>query len=496
MECGVPDLLELHGVGMSFAGVPVLRDVSFSLQSGRVLGLVGENGAGKSTLMNILGGVLSATAGHMRFLGQDYRPASPRQASANGIAFVHQELNLFSNLSIAENLFLPGLPDYARARDVLAMVELDASPHTLVENLSQGERQLVEIARSLQSDARLIIFDEPTTSLAPLEIHRLFDLIERLSARGIAIIYISHALGDVLRLADTLLILRDGQVVGSGPKHEFTQERLITLMVGRSMDHMFPPLAADPSAVPVLEARHLSQPGVIENIDFTLHEGEVLGLAGLMGSGRSELARILFGLDHCRTGEILLKGEPIRGLLPRERIHRGLAFLTESRRDDGLLQGASVSDNLSLVALPSFARRPFGWIDTVPLARRCAEVSESVRLRSTDPRHQPVDSLSGGNQQKAALAKWLLTPPAAFLLDEPTRGIDVGAKFEIYRIIQDLASRGVGLLAISSELEELIGICHRILVMCRGEITGSFARAEFHPETLLRAAIPEGRISR
>ena len=482
-------LLHVDRISKGFSGVPVLREVSLTVARGEVLGIAGENGAGKSTLMNILGGVFSPDAGTMLLEDRNYAPRDPSQASACGVAFVHQELNLFPNLTIAENLFLTdfprrrvlGLPLIDRrstaqsARRLLGAVELPFSPDTPVERLSQGERQLVEVARALHRDARVVIFDEPTTSLTARESARLFAIIERLRARGSAVIYISHALADVRRLSSRILILRDGEVAATGPTAEFTEERMISCMVGRPIGQLYParpPLP--PHAAPLLEARGLTHPAILENVAFTLHSGEILGIAGLMGSGRSELARILFGLDPCARGEILLSGEPIQYLSPRERIRRGLAFLTENRRDDGLLLPASVLANLALVG--SGAGNP-----------ELVAARVGVRCASLD--RQPVRQLSGGNQQKVALGKWLVSPPRVFLLDEPTRGIDVGARAEIYRIVAALAESGVAILMISSEIEELTGMCDRILVMRRGEISGSIARPDFDREQILRVAL-------
>ncbi|MEK7753847.1 MAG: sugar ABC transporter ATP-binding protein, partial [Acidobacteriota bacterium] len=341
-----PAALRCDGLGKSFSGVCVVRGVSFSLGKGRILGLVGENGAGKSTLMNIVGGVLAPDAGRMHLHGKPYAPSNPMEASGRGVAFVHQELNLFGNLSIADNLFITGfaarrilgLPFLdrrttdRRTRELLASVELLRAPETLVESLSQGERQLVEIAKALRADASLIIFDEPTTSLTAPETRRLFGMIERLRAAGISIVYISHTLDDVLELSDDILVLRDGEVAGAGPKTGFSEGRLITLMVGRSIEQMFPARSRAGSPDAVLELRGVSQPGIVENVSFTLRRSEILGVSGLMGSGRSELARIIFGLDPAETGEILLEGEALGGATPRERIRRGMALLTESRR--------------------------------------------------------------------------------------------------------------------------------------------------------------------
>jgi len=492
-------LLECSQIGKSYFGVSVLRGVNVSLTAGSVLGLVGENGAGKSTLMNILGGVTQPDAGQMQLDGAAYAPQTPAKATRRGVAFVHQELNLFTNLSIAENLFIPSFPKNkfgfidrqlmrTKTAEMLRAVSLDISPDTLVERLSPGERQLVEIARALGQNARLIIFDEPTTSLTSRETDRLFALIERLRTQGIAMIYISHVLADVFRLCDEMIVLRDGEIVGTGRKDEFTTERLITLMVGRSLDQLYPERAATPATETVMRVAQLSQPGVIESIGFELRRGEILGVAGLMGAGRTELARILFGLDPCASGSIMLNGEEISALSTRERIARGLAFLTENRREEGLLMDAAINDNLALTALPQFTSGAL--LDQSRLNAAVEQIAASVQIKGGGQTRQPVKTLSGGNQQKVVLGKWLLRNPAVLILDEPTRGVDVGARSEIYRIIQQLAATGAGILFISSEIEELTGVCDRVLVMQRGAVTACFDRHEFDRERILGAALP------
>ena len=497
-------MIAFHAIGKSFGGVRVLEEISFTLPPGRTLGLVGGNGAGKSTLMNILGGNLPPDAGEMQLNGQPYRPRGPREAAQRGVAFIHQELNLFPNLSIAENLFLTAFPRLGRlpvidrrslrerAAALLGEVGLNLSPDTPVEQLPAGERQLVEIARALGGDARLIIFDEPTTSLTRAEAGRLFALIRRLRARGHSLIYISHNLDEVLDLSDDLAVLRDGRCVAHGPRADFTVERLVSLMVGRNLAQLFPQRSAPPATQPRLEVRGLSRPGIVADIHFTLHRGEVLGVWGRMGSGRSELARILFGLDPFARGDIRLNGEPVSGS-PRRNIRRGLAFLTENRREEGLCLEASIADNLALVTLPAHARGPLGWLDPRRLGPAIVTIREAVRLSPGAADAAPVRTLSGGNQQKVVLAKWLLSEPSVLILDEPTRGIDVGAKAEIYQLIDHLASRGAGVLLISSELEELVGLCDRILVLNRGEIRDELPRAAFDRERLLAAALAGGK---
>jgi ribose transport system ATP-binding protein len=310
-----------------------------------------------------------------------------------------------------------------------------------------------------------------------------------LRVRGLAMIYVSHVLGDVLRLCDDVVVLRDGEVVGSGPAGEFTADRMISLMVGRSLTQLYPTRRGRPSAQPALEVKSVSQPYIVHNVDFTLHRGEVLGISGLMGAGRSELARILFGLDPHASGEIRLDGKPLGRTPPLDRIQRGLAFLTEDRRAEGLCLEASIADNIALVSLRQHASPPLRLLDASRWRESIRAMREAVRLTANARDTQPVKTLSGGNQQKVVLAKWLLARPGVLILDEPTRGIDVGAKFEVYQLIHELADRGAGVLVISSEIEELIGICDRILVMRQGEIPGEFQREEFDREKILAAAL-------
>jgi ribose transport system ATP-binding protein len=498
--------LQLEGIHKAFFGVPVLKDVGFTLEAGRVLGLVGENGSGKSTTMNILGGVHRPEAGTMALNGEPYEPRSPRDAQARGVAFIHQELNLFPNLSIEENLFIRGFPLIAgglpfinrlkvrsRARDLIEAVDLKFPPGTPVARLSQGERQLVEIAKALAADARLIIFDEPTTSLTARESERLFDIIARLKSQGRSIIYISHILGDVMRLCDDIVVLRDGQVVGAAPKSEFTIERMITLMVGRSIDQLYP--SREPAireGDPVLDVRGVSQPGTVHDISFQVRRGEILGVSGLMGSGRSELARIIFGLDPYATGSILISGKPLFPADPGAAMEAGLAFLTEDRRAEGLLMQSSIKDNLALPSLAEDASPFLKLLRRTNLGQRTSDIARAVQVNARDIEATLVRTLSGGNQQKVVIGKWLLRRPSLFILDEPTRGIDVGAKYEVYKIMNRLVAEGSSILCISSEIEELIGMCDRIMVMSQGEVKGFRERVEFDREELLRTAMWAG----
>lgn len=494
-------ILEIDKLSKSFFRVPALQDVSLILEKGQLLGLVGENGAGKSTLVNILGGVIQADKGKIKLNRKEYGPTCPADAAGAGIAFIHQELNLFTNLSILDNLFIDGFPKIGRlpfinkgkacrrAKEMLRAVDLNLSVYTLVEKLSPGERQLVEIAKALGSEAQIIIFDEPTTSLTDKESQKLFGLIEQLRLKGKTIIYISHNLADVLHLADCLAVLRDGRAVATGCRDEFTIDKMISLMVGREISQMYPSRSSTPSSEAILEVDQISQSGIVTDISFRLYKGEVLGLFGLMGSGRSELARILFGLDPFETGQIKVKGEAGRRFCPAKSIAQKMAFVTENRREEGLLMDASVFDNVALVSLPQYRRNILPkLIDKPRIIDSVNELVNSLRIKTGSIEKQLARNLSGGNQQKVVIGKWLMAEPLILIMDEPTRGIDVGAKYEVYSIINDLAGKGTGVLCISSELEELMGICDRIMVMSNGEIQDCFMKSDFNEERILHAA--------
>jgi len=493
-------ILELKNIEKCFFGVPALKSVSFELTRGQIIGLVGENGAGKSTLMNIIGGVFLPDGGSMKINGMDYTPKRPADATRAGVTFIHQELNLFANLSIEENIFIDNFPKTAgiplikrkllreKAKNLLQSIDLQITPDTLIEKLCPGEKQLVEIAKALSSDPKIIIFDEPTTSLTARETTKLFELIRNLRAEGRSIIYISHILNDVMDLADEIIVLRDGEVTDSGKKDEFTVNRMISSMVGRDIKQLYPKRHTVPQKDISLEVKGISQSGIVKDINFTLYKGEVLGVFGLMGSGRTELARILFGMDEFEKGRIFIKDTAVKKSSPINCINSNMSFVTENRREEGLLMGSSIDENVRLISLPRYSKTFLKIIDKLSINRDIGEVIKKLHVKSGATNKTAPKSLSGGNQQKVVIGKWLMSKPSIFIMDEPTRGIDVGSKQEIYSIINDLAVEGTGVLFISSEIEELIGICDRILVMSKGEIVSEFGADEFDREKIMGAA--------
>ncbi len=500
------EALSLQNISKAFFGVYALTDVNISIGKGEVVGLIGENGAGKSTMMNIIGGVLQPNDGSMTINGEAYDPKSPADAKQNGIAFIHQELNLFNNLSILDNMYIssyqtiPGTPFlnkkkmFSEVKKTLESVNLDISPDTIVEKLCMGERQLVEIAKALSANPDIIIFDEPTTSLTVIETQKLFSIIKKLRENGKSIIYISHILEDVLNLADKIVVLRDGKVTDCAEKSAYTVERMISSMVGRKIEQLYPSQLPVPQDQTLLEVKNLSQAGIIKDINFTVNRGEIVGIYGLMGSGRSEMANIIFGLEPFEAGEILFKGEQLKEQDPILRIEKGMAFVTENRREEGLLMDFSIYNNVNLVSLKKNAKL-MNIIDNKKVAEQVEESRKALRIKCDNVR-QPVKSLSGGNQQKVVIGKWLISKPELLIVDEPTRGIDVGAKSEIYHIINNLVKEGIGALIISSEMEELMGICNRIIVMKKGEITGCLNHEEFSQESIVSLAFAQNNTAK
>ena len=489
-------VLEMLGIRKSFPPVRVLDDVSLTVLPGQVHALMGENGAGKSTLMKILAGAFPADAGEMRLDGRPITVSSPQQAIDLGISIIYQELNLVPHLSVAENVFLgrfprrlPGWVDAAKMRrDAQALMDDLGMPldvRTLVGTLSVAQRQMVEIAKATSRKSRIIAMDEPSATLTDHELENLWRLIGRLKAQGIGIVYISHRMDEVFQIADAVTVLRDGRAVGTSPIDGISRDEVLRLMVGRDLDETYPKEHA-PVGAPVLEVRGLSRRGVLEDISFTVNAGEVVALAGLVGAGRTEIARCLFGADRPTAGQILVSGKPYAPKSPGAAIKAGIGFVTEDRKEQGVVLPMTVRENTSLASLGTFARGGFVRAG----AERAAAQASVERLRVRTPStEQRVGNLSGGNQQKVVLAKWLQTPLKLLILDEPTRGIDVGAKREIYGIMNELARQGVAILMISSELPEVLGMADRIVVIRDGRVAGELGRAEATSESVGRLAL-------
>lgn len=497
-------LLTCNDIHKSFGEVTVLRGISFTLAKGQVLGLVGENGAGKSTLMNILSGLLPPTRGTLTLDGKPFQPLSPRAAQEAGIAFIHQELNLFTNLSVAENLLLQNLPQKRRlglrfldrneatdrAQQLLDQVGLAIAPDTPLERLGPAQQQLVEVAKALGSQPRIIIFDEPTTSLTRHEVQHLFHLIQRLQTEGMAMIYISHNLEDVMHLADTIAVLRDGELVAQYMQQsEYQRSMIVSKMVGRSVNQLFPEHPPRVPQEPLLRVDHLQAGQRVRDVSFVVKKREILGFYGLVGAGRSETIRMVYGLDDYPSGDVFWKDQPLTRPTPRYWISQGVGFLTEDRREEGLLLAQNIEKNVRLASLPKFAHGLLRILNFSEARTSATQQAKATRIKHHSLTQQPVATLSGGNQQKVVLSKWLMTQPELLILDEPTKGIDIGAKHEIYLLIQQLADEGAGVLLISSEIEELMGLCDRILVMSQGQITAEYTRTAFDRSAMLEAAL-------
>lgn len=489
-------LLSIRGVGKTYAQ-PVLAEIDLQLFGGEVLALTGENGAGKSTLSKIVGGLERPGAGSLELLGRPYAPGSRREAEALGVRMVMQELNLLPTLSVAENLFLHDLPRRAgwidrrrlraAAREAMAQVGLEAiDPDTLVGDLGIGHQQVVEIARNLIGDCRLLILDEPTAMLTAREVDMLFEQVERLRERGVAIVYISHRLEELARISQRIAVLRDGRLVCVEPIERYDADQLVTLMVGRELGERFD-LGPRQTGAPLLRVERLSRRGKVHEVSFEVRAGEIFGISGLIGSGRTELLRLIYGADRADGGQVLLGDPPQRLSLrsPADSVRQGVALITEDRKGEGLLLDQSISANLALGNLPALARH--GVIDRrreEALARRQVE---ALRVRCADTA-QAVGELSGGNQQKVVIGRWLERDCQVLLFDEPTRGIDVGAKFDIYALLAELTRRGKALVVVSSDLRELMLICDRIGVLSAGRMVDTFERDAWTQDALLAAA--------
>ena len=491
-------LLTIEGLRKRFGPTVALDGVSFELLAGQVHALIGENGAGKSTLMNVLAGSLRPDEGQMQLAGEPYRPASPHEASLHGVALIHQELSLCPHLTVAENILLGREPSRAGffkrseaerlAFDVLgSFSHPELRPDRTVGALPIAAQQVVEICRAIASRARIVLMDEPTSSLQRDDVEHLFALIRRLRDEGIGLIYISHFLEEVRAIADVFTVLRDGRSVAKGALASATNEQLVAHMVGRSVDQLFPDRGVGHPGEVVLDVRGLVAPPVVKDASFTLRRGEILGLAGLMGSGRSELVRGIFGLAPVASGAVKVAGsQTLIGASPSTRIRERIGYLSEDRKGEGLALPMSVADNLTLTGFRTCA--PGGWLRLSAQRAQTRRWISELGIKAHDP-DQPVRTLSGGNQQKVALGRLLHQDADVLLLDEPTRGVDIGSKAQIYDVIADAARKGKAILMVSSYLPELFGLCDRLAVMSRGRLSPSRPIGEWTPEGVLHAAI-------
>jgi ribose transport system ATP-binding protein len=495
----LPPVLEMRAVRKTFPGVVALDGVDLTVHAGEVHMLLGENGAGKSTLMKILSGAYRKDGGEIRIDGRPVAIESPRDALGLGIRIIYQELNLIPHLSVAENIFLGDLPArwsglvewralYDRAARLMADLGLDATstdPRLPVARLGMAQRQMVEIARALRSsDARVLVMDEPTSSLTSREVTQLFALIERLTARGVSVVYITHRLDEVFRIGKRVTVLRDGRHITTRLLTEVDVPELVRLMANRELRDQFPKIRT-PRGREVLRVEQVSRGNVLSDVSLSLHAGEVLGIAGLVGAGRTELARVIAGADRCEHGRLVVDGREVRLRGPADAIARGIGLLPEDRKAEGLVPGLTVAGN---VALPHGRRLSrFGVLPRKCEVALAGPIADELRVKATAT--QPVRLLSGGNQQKVVLGKWLAGDVRIFIFDEPTRGIDVGAKVEIYHLMNRLTAGGAGIIMISSELPELLGMSDRILVMHRGRIHTELDAASATEERVLSAAL-------
>lgn len=491
--------LRMTNISKSFAGVHALRNVQFELHGGEVHALLGENGAGKSTLVKVITGVHQPDTGEIYLDdaagGRQVYVADPREATALGIAAIYQDLSIFPDLDIAENIFIGRQPTrasklldwpklYQEAGRLLESLGVHLNLKTKARYLSVAQQQMVEIARALSVNARILIMDEPTSALTLNEVADLFQIVRRLRENGTAILFISHRLEELFEIADRVTVLRDGAYVETRSMKDVTQDELIRLMVGRTVSELFPKVAVAPGEV-VLRVKNLARKGAFQDVSFELHRGEILGMAGLVGAGRTEVSQAIFGVAPADAGTIEIDGQPVHITSPGQAMQHGLALVPEDRQHHGLVLPMDITDNVTLPILARFVRR--GWLAAGDARKAAYDAATQMEVKATTVWQKTLE-LSGGNQQKVVLAKWLSTKPRILILDEPTRGIDIGTKAAVHKLMSDLAAQGLAILMISSELPEVLGMSDRILVMREGRITGLFNRSEATQETIMKAA--------
>ena len=495
--------LELRGVAKAFGPVLALRSGGIRAEAGSIHALVGENGAGKSTLVKIVAGVQRRDAGEMRLDGRDVDFGSTAEAKDAGIAVIYQEPTLFPHLSVTENLFMGRQPlgkghridrnaMYAEAESLFARLGVHIDPRRPAMGLSIADQQIIEIAKAISLDARLLIMDEPTAALSGVEVERLFAVARSLRDQGRALIFISHRFDEVFALCDTVTVMRDGEYIATKPIAETTVDEMVALMVGREVGDLFPKTAAE-IGDPVLEVSGLNRAGVFHDVSFTVRAGEIVGLAGLVGAGRSEIARAVFGVDRYESGTVTLGGTPVPAHDPRAAIRLGMAFIPEDRRKQGLVTEASVARNVAGVIRGGLAR--FGILTAGAETKAAGPWAGRLEVK-TNALDMSAATMSGGNQQKVVIAKWLATDPTLLIIDEPTRGIDVGTKAEVHRLLSELAGQGLAILMISSELPEVLAMADRVLVVCEGRLTADLSRDEATPESVMRAATHTAELAR
>jgi len=492
------NILEMRGVTKQFPGVLALDNVSFSLRSGTVHALMGENGAGKSTLMKCLFGIYKMDAGTISLNGTECHFNSTADAMHAGVSMIHQELSNVPDRSVAQNLWLGREPKngihlvdhkkmYLDTKTLLEGLNYHFDPNARMASLSISQQQGCEIARAVSYNASIVVMDEPTSSLTENEVTHLFNIIRNLKEKGVAIIYITHKMEEIFKIADDVTVMRDGKVIGTYPVSEMNSDKLISLMVGRDLTHRFPPVESEIGDV-CLEVKNLSaaNPRSFKNVSFELHKGEILGIGGLVGAQRTELVESIFGIRHIASGEILIDGKPLKKRSPRNAIEAGIGLVTEDRRNSGIFPLLNITMNTALPSLGNYKTK-IGLLNHKVLTEVAANQNKQLKTK-TPSMNTMIQNLSGGNQQKVILSRWLMTMPEILIMDEPTRGIDVGAKYEIYTIMADLVKQGKAILMVSSEMPELIGMSHRVLVLCAGQLTGTLERADITQETIMRYA--------
>jgi len=491
--------LEMRSISKNYPGVKALQNVNFSVDEGEVVALVGENGAGKSTLMNILGGIIKRDSGEIFIKGREVNIHSVADAQREGIAFIHQELSLFKQLSVQENLFMDNLKDVKssvpifiskkkmkkRTEEIFKLLDIQVAPSTKVGRLPMSEQQMVEIASAIMKDAKIIILDEPTTSLANKERQKLHEIIKRLKSEGKLIIYITHELENAIAMGDRVVCLRDGHNAGESRSEGLTKPEVVTMMIGSRAGKAFIKTKREIKDETILELKNIRTAAKLNGVDLRLKKGEVLGVYGLIGSGRTELIKAMYGLDKLTSGEIFIDGKKLTKHNPKVLKEMGVAYLTENRRDEGLFLELSIQFNITITDIEKFAKKPFGAMNKSKEVEVTEDSIKKLQI-ATPGMYQLSGKLSGGNQQKTVVAKWLHLNPRIIILDEPTRGIDVGAKDEIYRLIDNIANQGVSVILISSEIEEIIGMSDRVIAMAGGRVVGELEGGEITNSNIIK----------